>query len=234
MKRFTWLASAPGQVEPGDSRPDSPRLERKAFNIFTLQNSYLALMLYKRHLPPQFQRFVAMPFTGELQPMTIKWCTLANRCLLFQTLALSAFGLWPIWKKLSHRVPGGKRSEGSDMEFWRRVNSHPSAQIGLTLEENMDQVSAWTSHATKEVLWLVAHLGKLWPDVWHGQWEAQGSNQRWREQKQQQRKSHRKRLIIVGSLYISSFSPRKVYLSGWGSVVVKQVIGGLEGRSRYR
>ena len=47
----------------------------------------------KLHLPPQFQRFVAMPLTGELHPITIKWWTFNTTILIFHisTLEVESF-----------------------------------------------------------------------------------------------------------------------------------------------
>ena len=138
---------------------------------------------------------------------------LSTSAIIFlQNLSLQCgFVLCPIWKyslqweQIIYRVSGGKRSKGGDMELCWRVNSHPSAEIGLTLEENMDQILAWTSlHETKSVLLFVCHLGKLWSNIWHGEGEAQGSKQRWRKKEQQQWKTHCK-ISISGILWYVFF-----------------------------
>ena len=103
-------------------------------------------MRKKAHLPPQFQRLVAIPLTGELQPITIKWCTfkillssVATESQIFKLESVFAkhwlLVLWSLWQaiqksvtfnskdimaircRFSHRVPRGKRGEGSNMEL---------------------------------------------------------------------------------------------------------------------
>ena len=84
------------------------------------------------HLPPQFQRFVASPLTGELQPMTIKWCT----CVGFDILG-EIFSRYLTNWNVTDRVPGGKRGEGGDVQFRGRVDSHSRTEVGLALHQNL-------------------------------------------------------------------------------------------------
>ena len=113
--KITWLAVAPGQVEPGDSRPASPRLRelrssgiKEGFQNSSSPSSTVPEVCGK----PAHRRTAA----NDHQVVNLDTSAIIFLCnVVLSNLKVCVCHC--SGNRLIYRVSGGKRSKGSDMEL---------------------------------------------------------------------------------------------------------------------